>query len=76
MASMTIEPTDERYEAPIDGKLIPVRIWRGKTEGGIPLEAYVLSVTPQFDEDAERLGTELGLRPTRETYKVDLRGKR
>lgn len=51
---ITIEPTPEIYEAPVNGVNVPVRIWRGVTEDGVHLEAYVLAVTPNENEDLEK----------------------
>lgn len=69
----TIEPTPELYDAPINGVKVPVRIWKGTTEGGVAIEAYVLSITPDNDADAPRLKVELPafVRPSRETFTID-----
>lgn len=57
---MTIEPTPEMCDAPVNGRMIPVRIWHGHTEGGIEVEAYVVSITPVNGEsDVEQLREEL-----------------
>jgi hypothetical protein len=72
-----IEPTPEMYEAPINGVLVPVRIWKGHTERGVPIEAYVLSITPDNERDLPTLRSELPnfMRPSRETYTIDTRSE-
>lgn len=72
----TIVPTRELYNAPINGVKVPVRIWRGFTEGGVAIEAYVLSITPDEPEEHARLQTELPdfMRPSREMYSIDTTG--
>lgn len=47
------------WGAPINGQIIPVRIWVGMTEGGVPIEAYVLSIVPIDGEHTERLAMEI-----------------
>jgi len=42
---ITIEPTDELYESPIDGKPM-CRIWKGTTDKGTAIKAYVFSIVP------------------------------
>jgi hypothetical protein len=68
-----IEPTPELYEAPINDVLVPVRIWRGRTSGGVAIEAYILSVTPNDPADSDRLRSELPpfMGRSRDTYKID-----
>ena len=56
-----IEPTPELYAAPINGVNVPVRIWRGFTNNGAKIEAYVLSITPDTDEDQDKLNQALPL---------------
>jgi hypothetical protein len=61
----TVWPTEEMYDFPArvgaDGKVqhVPCRIWQGKTDGGIDVEFYVLSVGPERDEDHALLKLEL-----------------
>jgi hypothetical protein len=58
--SITIEPTPEQYEVPLkSGDKVPTRIWAGHTSGGIAVEAYVFSITPDDEVDAERLHSEM-----------------
>jgi hypothetical protein len=73
----TLEPTPELYRAPINGVQVPVRIWRGATGGGVPIEAYVLSITPDDAADQERLRAELPpfMRHSREMYDIDTRAE-
>lgn len=70
---MTIEPTPEMYDASVNGQRVPVRIWKGTTEGGVPVEAYVLAIVPGED-GAEQLQKELPvfMRPSREAYTIDV----
>ena len=50
-----IEPTEEMWAAGINGTRVPVRIWRGQTDNGAQIEAYVLSIVPCTDADAAKL---------------------
>lgn len=70
---LTIEPTEEMYNAPINGQLIPIRIWHGYTEGGIAVEAYVLAIGPDSPLDATRFGAELPafMKRSHEMYDID-----
>jgi|GEM_PF-1749970 len=72
--NITLEPTPELYDAPINGVKVPVRIWVGYTSAGIPIEAYVLTITPDNKLDAERLAAEMPpfMVPSRHLFKVDL----
>lgn len=62
------------YDAPINGVLVPVRIWSGTTAGGVPIEAYVLAITPNEETDVARLKAELPpfMSPAREKYTIDV----
>jgi hypothetical protein len=73
--NIVIEPTPEMFEAHINGAVIPVRIWAGRTQGGIPIEAYVLSITPNDSDDVAGLRAELPsyMKPSRETFSIDTR---
>jgi len=73
----TIEPTPELYDAPINGVKVPVRIWKGTTTGGVPIEAYVLSITPDHEHDIAAFKAELPpfMQPSRETYTIDTRSE-
>jgi len=72
--NITLEPTPELYDAPINGVKVPVRIWVGYTSAGIPIEAYVLTITPDSALDAKRLEAELPpfMVPSRHLFKIDL----
>lgn len=74
MLSIQIEPTPEMYDAPINGVQVPVRVWKGYTQGGVQIEAYVLSIVPHDDEAVRALMAELPsfMRPSRELYAIDL----
>lgn len=56
---ITITPTRELYDVPINGQAVPTRIWSGVTEGGVVVEAYVISIVPVQASDTERLRAEL-----------------
>jgi hypothetical protein len=51
---ITIEPTPELTEINVNGHPVPMRIWTGRTEGGIDVEVYVYATTPMHEHDAER----------------------
>jgi len=74
MMEMHIEPTPELYEAPINGVMVPVRIWHGFTSGGVAIEAYVLSITPVDHADSVALKAELPsfMRPSRDMFHIDV----
>lgn len=57
--NVTIEPTAEIDTLTINGQPIPVRIWKGKTSGGVEIEALVLSIIPEDKADSERMQAEL-----------------
>jgi len=67
-----IEPTPELYDAPINGVTVPVRIWRGFTDNGAAIEAYVLSITPNSEEDQVKLkaGLPFFMAPSRNMYQI------
>jgi hypothetical protein len=71
---MTIEPTPEVYEVPVNGVKVPMRVWHGYTAGGVEVEAYVFSIVPEHGEQTKSLRAELPefMRPTREVCKIDL----
>ncbi len=73
---ITIEPTAEVFEAPINGVKVPVRVWSGRTESGLEIEAYVLSIVPKDELDHLRMKAELPefMRPSREVFTIDLGG--
>lgn len=74
---IVLEPTPELYQAPVNGVHVPVRIWRGRTLGGTPIEAYVLSITPDNEADSERLQAELPpfMVHSRDLYDIDTRSE-
>ncbi len=69
---INIEPTPELYNAPINGVSVPVRIWRGFTDNGIAIEAYVLSITPDDEGEHEKLKAALPffMVPSRTLYRI------
>lgn len=76
---ITLERTDETFEAPLKGGIkVPTRVWRGTTDKGTEIEAYVLSLVPADPENltnAERLQKECreaGMVPARQVYDIDL----
>lgn len=54
----TVEPTRETDTLKINGADVPIRVWRGTTEGGCRVELIVLSVVPH-EEDNERFKREV-----------------
>jgi hypothetical protein len=52
---ITIEPTRETYNAQINDTTVPVRMWRGRTDDGIEIEAYILAIAPVSRIEAELL---------------------
>lgn len=67
-----IEPTPELYDAPVNGVTVPVRIWRGHTDNGASVEAYVLAVTPDTADDQAKLKAALPsfMVPARQMYQI------
>jgi hypothetical protein len=59
MMKVVTEPTPEVVLLEINGADVPVRIWTGKTAGGIAVDLYVLSVVPTRAEDSDALRDEL-----------------
>lgn len=53
--NVLLEPTPEIDWFIINGGRVPLRIWRGATDGGIAIEAYVLSIVPVDHADDARL---------------------
>jgi len=69
-----IEATPEMFDAPINGQSIPMRVWKGKTEQGVEIEAYVLSIVTVDHNDHGKLLCEADdfMVPTRDQYEIDL----
>lgn len=70
---ITIEPTEEMFDFPVkDGTTIPCRVWVGRTEGGIKIDAYVLSIVVPENATAD-LKKELPkfMVPSRERYATE-----
>lgn len=67
---ITIEPTDELFEAqilvPADGPQL-CRKWTGVTDDGVEVHAWILAVSPQTHDEgtALRFATELRQRDVR-----------
>lgn len=76
--SVTVSPTRELYEAPINGQLVPCRVWKGFTAGGVAIEAYVISIVPLHEHDHERMKAELPdiMKPSREVYDIDVSARK
>lgn len=45
---LTLEPTDKIQS--VDG--VPHRVWKGETEKGVPVLAYIRAVSPQTHDEA------------------------
>lgn len=54
---MRITITSTEYTTTLDG--VPVRLWRGTTEGGVACEVFVHRVAVPRDADASALEAEL-----------------
>lgn len=69
-----IDVTAELFQAVVNGATIPLRVWTGHTERGIPVDAYVLAITPGNAEDHQRLRAEMPsfMRPARDAFTIDL----
>ncbi len=70
---ITMQPTEEMYDAPINGQDVPVRIWIGMTDKNTKVEVLVLSVIATGDNDAyEQFKTELPdyMVPNRRLYAI------
>jgi hypothetical protein len=52
---ITIEATDQLTT--IDG--VPVRVWRGETEDGVPCQVFVHRIAVRYDQDCTRFDREL-----------------
>lgn len=67
-----LEPTPEIFEAVVNGATVPLRIWAGQTGGGVPIEAYILSITPNDPADSPTLKAELPLfmGPSRQAFAI------
>lgn len=69
-----LEATPELYEVPINDTFVRVRIWKGKTDSGIAIEAYILSIVPK-DKSIKAIAKFVEqlpsfMRPTREINKI------
>jgi len=72
---ITLEPTPEMFDAPINGVKVPTRVWKGRTDSGLEIEAYILSIVPENETDAELLRIECeqaGLHRSRDVFTVDI----
>lgn len=69
---IVMEPTPELYDMEANGTVLPVRIWRGVTEGGVQVECLVASIIPQDEEGVEGIKKELPdyMVPSREMFKL------
>ncbi len=74
---VTLEPTAEIFEAPVNGVKVPMRVWVGQTEGGVAIGAYVLSIVPIDTGDHARMKAELPsfMRPSRDVFTIDTRSE-
>ena len=69
--SITIEPTPEVFEVPVNGVKVPTRVWVGTTDKGTRIDVYVFSIVPT---DSNDLAAELPgfMRQTREVCTINL----
>jgi len=72
MPKITIEPTDENFDVPVNGTKVPTRIWFGFTDSGIRIEAYVVSIVPYDDGDQglHEWAVSAGLVRSRDKYDI------
>lgn len=52
---VTLEPTDEFYvgeDFSVDGRVM-LRKWSGMTDAGVPIHAYVATISPQTHDEAD-----------------------
>lgn len=56
-----ITPTEEMAELPINGALIPARVWEGTTQSGLKIVMFVLSIAPMEKTNISRAMLELEL---------------
>lgn len=71
---INVEPTPEQYTPTINGQKIPTRVWKGVTDQGTEIEAYVLSIVPMHDGDAERMHAEMPpfMKRSRDTFHIEI----
>lgn len=74
--NITIEPTEEISEVVINGVKVPTRVWKGATEKGVTLEAFVLCIVPVVHAEVEALKAELPayMKPARDTFAIEVEG--
>lgn len=70
--NITIEPTEEMYDAPINDVIIPVRVWKGRAPDGTAIHAYVLSFGVEYEIDDAALKAQLPsfMKRTRQVYAI------
>ena len=68
---VTIEPTPEIVQIEINGVEVPLRIYRGLSEGGVPMDVYVLSIVAD-DGYHEQLKAEVPsyMQPTSDSMSI------
>lgn len=71
---ITIEPTEDMESTPFNGVEVPLRIWKGKTAGGVQIEALVLGIMPltKAPDQKRKLEAELPafMKPTRKLMAI------
>lgn len=75
---ITIESTSEVLDIAVPGGgTVPARIWKGFTDGGVPVDCYVTRISPQTHDSAHIAQFESELRscrtPSRELGAVSFR---
>lgn len=58
---LTLESTDLVLTFKREGREMPVRVWKGTTERGVPVAAYIATVSPQTHDPAAHLQFEAEL---------------
>ena len=49
---VTLESTDRVVEIEFGGKAIPGRLWEGKTDAGVAVQAFIIRISPQTHDPA------------------------
>lgn len=56
---ITLETSDDMVELEYEGARVPARVWKGTTEGGVELHAFVLALAVDNAADASEFEREL-----------------
>lgn len=70
---LTLESTDLLVEFQRGDKSLPVRVWKGTTEAGVPVAAFIASVSPQTHDPAMHAQFEAELRDITDDSTIERR---